>query len=106
MKCWNCNTEMKKFPNMRGLRQIEPMIVLDDDYEENGSLFGGYDTLANSVEYEKEYTTFFGKKKKTTEEETHYINPVYNICPNCGLIAKFVDKKDMEKLFPKEDTNL
>ena len=45
MKCWNCNTEMKKFPNMRGLRQVEPMIILDDDYEENGSLFGRYSHL-------------------------------------------------------------
>lgn len=45
MKCFNCNTEMKKFPNMRGLKQDYPMIILEDDFEEDGILIGRCDTL-------------------------------------------------------------
>ena len=85
MKCFNCNTEMKKFPNMRGLKQDYPMIILEDDFEEDGILIGRCDTL------------------KISEEEKYYINPVYSICPNCGFIAKFVDKNDIKKIFLEED---
>ena len=103
MKCFNCNTEMKKFPNMRGLKQDYPMIILEDDYEEDGVLFGRYDTLVNTIEHKEKTTTFFGKDKETITEERHYINPIYYVCPNCGFIAKFVDKNDIKKIFLEED---
>lgn len=101
MKCFNCNTKMKKFPNMRGL--TEPLLVFEDDFEENGLVAGNYDTLVNTIEHKEKTTTFFGKDKETITEERHYINPIYSICPNCGFIAKFVDKNDIKKIFLKED---
>lgn len=107
MKCWNCNTEMKRFPNMRGvMNSLEfNTLLYDDDYEEDGVLLGRYDTLANTIEHKEKTTTFFGKDKEIITEERHYINPIYYVCPSCGLISKFVDKKDMKKLFPNNIEN-
>lgn len=106
MKCWNCNTEMKYFPNMRGLMNSEyNVLICYDDCEKDGVLLGRYDTLANTIEHKEETTTLFGKKKEITTEERHYINPIYYVCPSCGLISKFVDKKDMKKLFPNNIEN-
>lgn len=107
MKCWNCNTEMKRFPNMRGvMNSLEfNTLMYDDDYEEDGVLLGRYDTLANTIEHKEVTKTFFGKDKEIITEERHYINPIYYVCSNCGLISKFVDKKDMKKLFPNNIEN-
>lgn len=101
MKCWNCNSEMEKFPNMRGVMKSAEFdtLVFDDNYEEDGMFFGRYDTIVNTVGHKEKTTNFLSKDKETITEERHYINPVYQVCPNCGLIAKFVDKKDMKKLF-------
>lgn len=103
MKCWDCNMEMQKFPNIRGL--TEPLLLFEDDFEENGLVAGSYDTLVNTIEHKEKTTTFFGKDKETITEERHYINPIYYVCPSCGLISKFVDKKDMKKLFPNNIEN-
>lgn len=51
MKCWNCNMEMQKFPNIRGL--TEPLLVFEDDFEENGLVAGSYDTLVNTIEHKE-----------------------------------------------------
>jgi hypothetical protein len=95
--------EMQKFPNIRGL--TEPLLLFEDDFEENGLVAGSYDTLVNTIEHKEKTTTFFGKDKETITEERHYINPIYYVCPSCGLISKFVDKKDMKKLFPNNIEN-
>ena len=101
MKCWNCNTEMEQFPNMHGMIMTASSIASGDIIDEGGNegMIYYYDTFRNMEEYEEEHTTLLGRKKKFVERKISHIRPVYNVCPNCGLIAQSVAQDDMEKLF-------
>lgn len=95
MICWNCNMEMQSFPNLRGIKENSHPLVDTVTEEET---FSRFDTLVLIKKHNGKVKGLFGREKLETVTEKHYFNPVYNVCPNCGLIAQSIAKKDLKKL--------
>lgn len=96
MICCNCGTEMQSFSNLRGLKENSHSLVDTVTEEETMSRD---DTLVLTKKHNGKVKGMFGREKLETVTEKHYFNPVYNVCPKCGLTLKAIAKKDLSKLF-------
>lgn len=96
MICYNCGAEMQSFNNLRGMKENSHPLV---DTVTEDETFSRFDTLVLTKKHNGKVKGMFGREKIETVTEKHYFNPVYNVCPKCGLVAQSIAKKDMSKLF-------